>query len=297
MVEHLHGVMARQDLRAAGLGARAISSRLRRGELVRIRRALFVNPASRDDDLRRAATAAVALRGRGMVTGAAGLRLHGHDVRTRSHVVDVTVQHGVAVPDLDGIAFRRSSHLGHVRASKRQLLSVAAETWCLGDLARDVDDTALARIVAAGVGAGRWTLDRIERDALDRGKFPGRARLRRVLRALESDLPFSGTEKAAARALRDAGIPVVLQHPLRTSAGGLHLLDLAVVHLRLDLEVDGPHHWMPAQAATDRRRDREVRADDWEVERFPVQDLDHDMHGFVRDVQQLVARRARQLGR
>lgn len=45
--------------------------------------------------------------------------------------------------------------------------------------------------------------------------------------------------------------------------------DIAVVAIKLDYEVDGPHHNVLAQRMADQTRDRKLRRVMWEVERFP----------------------------
>ncbi len=69
--------------------------------------------------------------------------------------------------------------------------------------------------------------------------------------------------------------------------------DIACEPLRLDIEVDGPHHRLPAQQERDRRRDRLVRAASWTVERFPVELVDLHPGRFERQVSEIVSAAAR----
>jgi very-short-patch-repair endonuclease len=46
---------------------------------------------------------------------------------------------------------------------------------------------------------------------------------------------------------------------------------VAIVPIRLDVEVDGPHHLFSEQRLKDEERDRKLRRVAWEVERFPVE--------------------------
>jgi very-short-patch-repair endonuclease len=47
-----------------------------------------------------------------------------------------------------------------------------------------------------------------------------------------------------------------------------------VVAIRLDVEVDGPHHLLAAQREKDHVRDRKVRRARWTVERFSTEMID-----------------------
>lgn len=60
--------------------------------------------------------------------------------------------------------------------------------------------------------------------------------------------------------------------------------DVAVLSLRLDLEVDGPHHDAPSQQAADRRRDAKVGQIDWIVIRYAVRSIEQDWNAFRRTV-------------
>ncbi|MGI9018247.1 MAG: hypothetical protein ACR2HR_14285 [Euzebya sp.] len=172
----------------------------------------------------------------------------------------------------------------------QQGLATAPLAWALGDYGRDTSDAELARVVAQAVGARLTALRTVEEYFSVRHRFSGSARLRRVLAQLHSDLPFSATEAKGVRLLREAGLPVRMQYPIVHEGKTVRLADGALPHLRLDLELDGPHHWLPDQAAIDRRIDRTLRGIDWQVERFPVYDVDDNPTRFVKDVLAVVAR-------
>ena len=100
----------------------------------------------------------------------------------------------------------------------------------------------------------------------------------------------------AERMLADACVSRGLPAPrtnlrVTTSAGSCHELDLAWEDVRLDVEVDGPHHLMPDQRRRDRARDENLRDDRWEVARFPVAELDEDVAGVADRVHRLYVRR------
>lgn len=295
-MQHLHGISTTKHLLDSGLSRHTINQRLARGELEHLQRRLYRHGVSPETEEQLAAAALLAMNGRGFVTGASALRLTGRRIRIRQRVIDITVRHGTAITPVAGVVFRRSSHLDNAPSMNAAGLAVLDAPWALGDLARDVNDVELAKVIAKGVGAGWWTLDEVGEGLNLRGRFPGRARLRRVLTAMRSDLPFSATEKRAARGLRRQGHPVVLQHRLvRPDGRPLALLDLAIVQLRLNLEVDGPHHWLPDQVAIDRRLDRQKAAIGWETARFSVYEIDNDLEGFIREAELIIERRVRPL--
>lgn len=72
--------------------------------------------------------------------------------------------------------------------------------------------------------------------------------------------------------------------------------DVAIIDLRLDLEVDGPHHSYPSQQRRDRRRDRSMGEIAWRVRRFPVELVDGDPDEFRRQVARAIEDRVRELG-
>lgn len=293
MLTHLHGISTLEQIRASGIGMSALRTRIDRGELQRLQRNVYRHVTAPESTQQLAAHALVAVKAKGAVTSAAALRLHKYSIALRRSPLDVVVPQGAAVPLVRNVNFRRSSHLDHVQLLDIEDLPVVPAAWAIGDLAYDVSDIELGKVVARAVGERRLTLDRLRSEVEQRGRFPGLARLNRVLKALESDLPFSGTEKRAARALRRAGLPAVLQFSLQVlDLGTSLLLDLAVPQIRFNIEIDGPHHWMPDQAAYDRKRDRGVANEDWTVERYSVYEVDDDMDAFV----QQVLRKARQLG-
>jgi very-short-patch-repair endonuclease len=296
MVENLNGISDERQLRAGGLGKHAVATRIARGEIQRVRRGTYRHVVRGPDEQQLATIALMAVKGRGVITGAAGLRALGFAVTVRRAIVDVAVPHGSHVPtDVEGAWYRRSSHLDRVRATDCEGNAVAQDWWCMGDLAYDVTDAALAEVIAAAIGSRRIDLDRLEFGLAVRGRFPGRARLRRVIAALRSDLPFSRSEADAAVRLRRAGVAVEVQHSVAVDGGRRHLLDLCIPELRLDIEIDGPHHWLPGQATADRTRDRELRAAGWAVERFSVYEIDRDPEAFVVRVLEIIERRRREL--
>ncbi len=73
-------------------------------------------------------------------------------------------------------------------------------------------------------------------------------------------------------------------HAIRDGGRVIAEADIAVVDLRHDLEVDGPHHTTFRQRARDRRRDEGLATIDWAVTRNPVEQIDTDPAAYGRQV-------------
>ena len=118
-----------------------------------------------------------------------------------------------------------------------------------------------------------------------------------VLRRLsEMSGPVDHMRSQAEHRLADAfhrlGLPPpACNQRVPTTAGPTYELDLAWHDERLDVEVDGPHHLLPSQRRQDRVRDRHLRADGWEVVRFPVEELDDDVEDVARRIGAALRRR------
>jgi hypothetical protein len=77
-----------------------------------------------------------------------------------------------------------------------------------------------------------------------------------------------------------------------TIAGHGYELDLWWPQLRLNVEIDGPHHAMPFQRAKDRLRDADLAARGIRVERVPTVVVDEQPARFVREMAIVTAQRS-----
>ena len=137
----------------------------------------------------------------------------------------------------------------------------------------------LARLIATADAKRATTLDRLEVRIQAVGRFVGRPALRRAIQDLRGELSHSATEAKARQIV--AGVLAKYElalhpRPFAVKAGSRTVgeADLAIVSLCLDIEIDGPHHLLPAQAAKDHLRDRHMRRVGWEVERFSTELVD-----------------------
>ena len=99
----------------------------------------------------------------------------------------------------------------------------------------------------------------------------------------------SRTERVLADACIALGLPTPRTNLRVATQRGSYELDLAWEDVRLDVEVDGPHHLLPEQRRRDRARDRDLRDDRWQVARFPVTELDEDVAGVAERIRLLHA--------
>lgn len=291
MDAHIHGATTTDRLAADGVGTRRLRTMVASGRLAKVQRRLYLHAASADTAQRTAALGILANKEHAVVSGALAVRWHGVTVRGH-HPVDLVIPEGRAAVPVQGVRIRRSSHLDRVRLDDRYGLPTVPLWWAIGDLARDVTDRVLATVIADAIGKRLLTLTALTESFQVRHRFTGSGRLRRVCEQLASDLPFSGTEARAARHLRAAGHPVLLNHPVVDGRGRMiRMADLALLSVPLDLEIDGPHHWLPHQAAADRRGDASLRDLRWTVERVAVYDVDADLDVVIRIVDRVLSRR------
>ena len=115
--------------------------------------------------------------------------------------------------------------------------------------------------------------------------------LRDRLAHLTDDVPRfrSRAERRARDRIRDAGLLVPLVNAwFPTIAGHGYELDLWWPELRLNVEIDGPHHALPFQRAKDRRRDTDLRARGITVARHPTALVDDHPERFARALSTLL---------
>jgi hypothetical protein len=123
----------------------------------------------------------------------------------------------------------------------------------------------------------------------------GMAVLRDRIALLGDDAPRfrSRAERRARDQIRGAGLLVPQVNAwFPTIAGHGYELDLWWPRLRLNVEIDGPHHAMPFQRAKDRRRDADLHSRGILVTRVPTALVDDEPARFVREMAILLAQRA-----
>ncbi|AXV06974.1 hypothetical protein DVS28_a2292 [Euzebya pacifica] len=155
----------------------------------------------------------------------------------------------------------------------------------------------MAFAISSALGLRLTTLEEIAAIVDGRGQFPGSARMRRVLADFGDAESHSRRERSLRRELLRLGVPIVDgSHDILDERGRtVAQADVAVPAVRLNAEVDGPHHFAPAQQASDRRRDRNLKAIDWDVVRYLYYEIDEDVERVAREIADLYHRRLRAL--
>jgi len=107
-------------------------------------------------------------------------------------------------------------------------------------------------------------------------------------------IPDSTLEQLFLDDMLDAELPVpVCQYEVPGPGGVVYRIDFAYPDLLLAIEVDGPHHRLPAVRARDQRRDAYLRSIGWEVHRYDEQAVTYAPHLAVVAIRRsLDARRA-----
>lgn len=98
-------------------------------------------------------------------------------------------------------------------------------------------------------------------------------------------IPDTTLEQVFLDDLLDADFPVpVCQHPVPQPFGQDFRLDFAWVPVRLDVEIDGPHHRTPEGRRRDARRDAVLRSLGWTVRRFAQDQVMYAPGGVLAEV-------------
>lgn len=118
-------------------------------------------------------------------------------------------------------------------------------------------------------------LNRLEERLDEVGRVVGAVPLRLVLLDLRGQLSHSDAEAKGRLVAREVASSLGLTassrpHPVDHLGRRAGEADVAVFEIKLDIEIDGPHHDEPAQQHADIVRDRMMRRAGWEVERFPT---------------------------
>lgn len=101
----------------------------------------------------------------------------------------------------------------------------------------------------------------------------GRHRVKMMRRILASRSGLTGKEESnleirVLREIEKAGLSKpALQSAVMTKAT-TYILDAAYMKKKIDIEIDGPHHWRPTVSMADRRRDAELSLLGWKIIRI-----------------------------
>jgi len=270
LLESQHGVVARRQLRAVGLGDDAIDSRCRSGSLVRVARGVYAAGHGRLTDRGRW-TAAVLSCGDGAVlshrAAAVLWGIWGHSPA----VIDVTVPRG-GRESRPGIALHRSGRLGDGQVARSHGIPVTSPTRTLVDVAEVVERRVLERALDE-VQRLRLCSERELRAGVERN--PGRAGAARIAVVLaEHELGSTATVNEFEEAFLALCDGHGIERPEVNVPLGRYRVDFLWREPRLIVETDGyATHGTRRAFESDHERDVELGDGGWRVRRFTWRQL------------------------
>lgn len=279
-----HGLVARHQLRALGLSARQVDSRVVAGVLVVVHRGVYRLdgvPRTREQRLLAGCLAGGEGAAASHRSAAALWELRG--VGWPAPEISVP---GRTKPALRGVVVHRSGRLEVGDVTRRLNIPVTTPGRTLLDLgavAPGLVEPAMEDALFRGL-VSESALRRL----LDRVGSPGRngtAVLRELVDGREpGQAPTeSPLEDALVRLFRRHGLPEpVRQYPVTLAGGRVARIDLAYPELRLGIEADG-RRWHSGRAdfERDRARGNQLAAQGWTMLRFGAHDIRRRGRGIV----------------
>lgn len=260
--------------------------------------ALRVAPTDDDDALIKEVVHAALGAGQA-VSGRSGAWLHGFATSPKMHELWLPQSSGrVTRPDI-------RLRYGGQAAGAIQLvagLPTLDPTGCVIETARTPIGTMDQRVdeivwqMSRADSKRLLTIDRVEQQLDDLGPCCGRDVLERAIAQARGKLSHSRPESRGRDLVAEALAPLGLAaeprpHAVLHEGRLIAEADIAVLCIRLDIEVDGPHHRFIDQQLKDQQRDRLMRRARWEVERFWTELVDHHPKVFIARVREAAQRR------
>lgn len=300
-----HGIVTREELRELGLTDHTIDWALATSQLVALFPGVYRVNGAPDTWHGRALAAQRRverqLRRLDPTGTAPPLAVIGGDAAAHLHDLP---GHGRA-PKLTVVTSRRSRSrsvpvrcrpsLTEADVGEIDRVPVTSLAWTGVTTAARSDEDERRDLLAHLIGTGRLRHGQLV-GAAHRADVAGRAAVLDLLRSMTGAVSHyrSDAEKRLVAACAGLGLPAPLvNHRVRTTSGPEYELDAVWLDVRLDVEVDGPHHLLPSQRRRDRVRDRHLRDDGFEVARFPVEEVDDDPPEVAGRIAAILARRQR----
>lgn len=266
-----HGVVSGAQLRAAGLGEKAVRHRVSRGWLTRLHPGVY-RVGALTDPLTELLAATLACGPTAALSHEAAAFLHGLVKGWRG--IDVTISGGHRRPR--GVRLHRAALADHERTVRdgvpvttaaRTLADLAA-AWKRRDLARAVEQAFVLRAATEA-----------ELRAAAEGRRRGAARLRDVLdEVVEPSLTRSEAERRLLELIRRGRLP----HPVTNTRVDRYEVDVLWPRERLVAEVDGFAFHSTRQAfERDRARDAALQLAGYRVVRITWRQLVREPHAVV----------------
>lgn len=287
LAERQHGVVARRQLLALGLGPRAVDSRMRRGWLHPVQRGVYA-VGHRGLSARGRWLAAVLACGDGAVlshVSAAAL----WDLRSSSSsAVHVTVPSGAGRARRPGIAVQRSRGLRDDEVTVREGIPVATVARTLLDVAGMLAPGPLERAVERSVFLALFDLTAVEAMLVRHPNRKGAGTLSAIVANLHADPQATRSE------LEDLFMDLCAAHSVPRPEVNQHVHGFVVDFLwreqKLIVETDGRQaHATPIAFERDRARDAALTVAGYRVVRFTYRQIVHEPQKVARTVTALLA--------
>jgi very-short-patch-repair endonuclease len=275
-----HGVVTRTELLAAGISEREVDRRLQRGVLIRVHRGVY-RVGHRAPSVEARYLAAVLACGAGAVlSGRAAGHLLGL-LKGGAPPPEVTAPGERRVP---GVRTRRARRGERPRATTVRGIPVTTVAQTLVDLARELDEDALARACHEAGGRHRTTPAQVEAILARRPKSPGAGRLRAVIRG-EVRVTLSKLESSFLRLLERHRLPL----PQTNRPAGSRRVDARWPDHKLTVELDSYRYHHSRHAwEQDRQREREAHARGDRHRRYTHSDVHEQPQHMLAELRQLL---------
>lgn len=227
-----------------------------------------------------------------ILTGASGLHAHGV-IAQEPAVISAVLPADRWVRPRKGLRIHYVGQRSSIRAQSWHRLRLAPAARCLRDSSADASFTALVTAMVDALRLRRCALKQLAEQAPAGLTFPGSRHYRRAVAELSGELNHSRYERLGRRLLRADGL-AVSGRPQPVLAGGHPVaeIDIPFFDICYGVEIDGPPHLLPEQAARDRARDRVLARDHgWTIDRFLWHELEDYPRRFVREVARAVEQR------
>jgi len=281
------GLVARWQMRAAGLHDRTLEGRARRGSMRRLHPGVYLNGCG-EPTLRQRLRAALLYVGEdGVLSHLSAAALLGlAPAGECASAVSVTVRQARA-RSRPGITVHRSRTLMDADIRTRQGLRVTSATRTLFDLAAAETQHTLEAVFTEAIAHGLTSAAEIRRRAL---AAPSTKGVGRVIQLLELEQENGYTRSQAERLLRALLKPSGLSMPRFNVLTEGHLADCRWDAQRLILFVDGFRtHGQRAAFEADRRCDQELVAAGWRVIRVTWRQLTGEPLAVLAHIAQALA--------
>jgi hypothetical protein len=281
------GVFTRQQAYDAGLSRRQVTARLASKQWLPMHPGVLIAATSPRTSAAHAVGALLYAGDRAWFSHATAARVRGIDPRSSDSRTWITLPFELTRSHRPDVKITRSRRITGFTSTAHGFPTMNDERTVV-DLARLIDAAAMRRVLYDVVHRKVVTIDAVLGAAEDFGGRAGIAMLRQV--ADEFDPAFeSGLEMEADLAFRSQGI--VLEPQIEVWDGPVLIarLDFALESIRLGIEIDGAaSHSTPEARRYDRMRDRALRRQGWQIERFTTEDVRRNPGAMVRHIQAIV---------